>query len=165
MASEGCGFESHSRHGCLCLFCDWVRWRPCDGLIPRPRSPYAPSGSSRNRRKRIWRANKWMKPTIDTSFVASGVSCICMWNCSAWLFAHFCRLNSTECPRTKLQNSESQPHLAVNHLQSQRDRERERERIRKKVVGGSGRRYIWRGCKKLHLRFCRFPGSARSSFW
>jgi hypothetical protein len=39
-----CGFESHSRHGCLCAFilrlCRSVcRQRPCDGLIPLPRSP------------------------------------------------------------------------------------------------------------------------------
>jgi hypothetical protein len=27
------------KHGCLCLFCVCVRNRPCDGLIPRPRSP------------------------------------------------------------------------------------------------------------------------------
>jgi hypothetical protein len=38
------GFESHSRHGCLsafilCLCCLVCRQRPCDGLIPRPRSP------------------------------------------------------------------------------------------------------------------------------
>jgi hypothetical protein len=38
------GFESKSRHGCLCAFilclcCSVCRYRPCDGLIPRPRSP------------------------------------------------------------------------------------------------------------------------------
>jgi hypothetical protein len=38
------GFESHSRHGCLCAFilclcCSVCRQRPCDGLIPPPRSP------------------------------------------------------------------------------------------------------------------------------
>jgi hypothetical protein len=38
------GFESHSRHGCLCAFilclcCPVCRWRPCEWLIPRPRSP------------------------------------------------------------------------------------------------------------------------------
>jgi hypothetical protein len=37
------GFESHSRHGCLsavilCLCCSVCRYRPCDGLIPRPKS-------------------------------------------------------------------------------------------------------------------------------
>jgi hypothetical protein len=31
--------------------------------------------------------------------------------------------------------------------------------------GGSEIHYIWRGGKKLYLRFCRFPGSARSTFW
>jgi hypothetical protein len=39
-------------------------------------------------------------------------------------------------------------------------REREREE-----VGGSERHYIWGGGKKLYLRFLRFPGSARLSFW
>jgi hypothetical protein len=38
------GFESHLRHGYLCAFilclcCPVCRWRPYDGLIPRPRSP------------------------------------------------------------------------------------------------------------------------------
>jgi hypothetical protein len=38
------GFESHLRHGCLfafilCLCCSLCRKRPCDGMIPRPRSP------------------------------------------------------------------------------------------------------------------------------
>jgi hypothetical protein len=40
------GFESHSRHGCLmcvcvflCLCCTVFRYRPCDELITRPRSP------------------------------------------------------------------------------------------------------------------------------
>jgi hypothetical protein len=37
-------FESHSRHGyqcafILCLCCFLCRQRPCDGLIPSPRSP------------------------------------------------------------------------------------------------------------------------------
>jgi hypothetical protein len=37
-------FESHLRHGWLCAFilclcCPLCRWRPCDGLMPRPRSP------------------------------------------------------------------------------------------------------------------------------
>jgi hypothetical protein len=31
------GFESHSRHGCLCLCCPVWRERPCGGLIPGPR--------------------------------------------------------------------------------------------------------------------------------
>jgi hypothetical protein len=40
----GHGFESPSRHGCLCVFilclcCSVCRHRPCDELIPRPRSP------------------------------------------------------------------------------------------------------------------------------
>jgi hypothetical protein len=38
------GFESHSRHRCLCafilcLYCSVCRYPPCDGHIPRPRSP------------------------------------------------------------------------------------------------------------------------------
>jgi hypothetical protein len=38
------GFESHSSYGCLCtslfcLCCPVCRWRSCDGLITRPRSP------------------------------------------------------------------------------------------------------------------------------
>jgi hypothetical protein len=38
------GFESHLRHGCLCAFilclcCSVYRYRLCDRLIPRPRSP------------------------------------------------------------------------------------------------------------------------------
>jgi hypothetical protein len=38
------GFESYLRHRCLCafilcLYCPVWRERPCDGLIPRPRSP------------------------------------------------------------------------------------------------------------------------------
>jgi hypothetical protein len=38
------GFESHSRHGCLCAFilclcCYVCRKRPCDGLIPHLRIP------------------------------------------------------------------------------------------------------------------------------
>jgi hypothetical protein len=32
------GFESHSRHGCLCFCFSVCRQRPCDGLIPHPRS-------------------------------------------------------------------------------------------------------------------------------
>jgi hypothetical protein len=40
----GSWFESHSRHGRLCAFilcfcCSVYRQRPCDTLIPRPRSP------------------------------------------------------------------------------------------------------------------------------
>jgi hypothetical protein len=40
----GRGFESHSRHGCLCAFilcfcCSVCRQLPCDELIPCPRSP------------------------------------------------------------------------------------------------------------------------------
>jgi hypothetical protein len=40
----GRGFESHSRHGCLCAFilclcCPVCRKRLCGGLISRPRSP------------------------------------------------------------------------------------------------------------------------------
>jgi hypothetical protein len=36
------GFESHLRHECLCAFilclrCSVCRYRPCEGLIPRPR--------------------------------------------------------------------------------------------------------------------------------
>jgi hypothetical protein len=36
----GRGFESHSRHGCICQCCNYVpcRQRPCRGLIPRPGS-------------------------------------------------------------------------------------------------------------------------------
>jgi hypothetical protein len=38
------GFESHSKHECLCEFilcscCSVCRQRPCDGLISSPRSP------------------------------------------------------------------------------------------------------------------------------
>jgi hypothetical protein len=33
------GFESHSRHECLCLCFPVCRRRPCDGPIPRQRSP------------------------------------------------------------------------------------------------------------------------------
>jgi hypothetical protein len=42
---------------------------------------------------------------------------------------------------------------------------REREREKKRSWGGSERHYIAGGGKKLYLRFWRFPGSARLSFW
>jgi hypothetical protein len=35
-----CGFQSHSRHGCLCVRCVVLcRLRPCNGLMTRPRCP------------------------------------------------------------------------------------------------------------------------------
>jgi hypothetical protein len=45
-----------------------------------------------------------------------------------------------------------------NWLSSEREKERNWGR------GGSERHYI-RGGKKLYLRFWRFPGSSRLSFW
>jgi hypothetical protein len=39
------GFQSHSRHGCMCAFilcscCPACRYRPCDGLIPPSKESY-----------------------------------------------------------------------------------------------------------------------------
>jgi hypothetical protein len=50
------GFESHSRHGCLCAFilclnCPVCRQRPCDGLITRPRAYSAYSTNCCPRRR------------------------------------------------------------------------------------------------------------------
>jgi hypothetical protein len=54
------------------------------------------------------------------------------------------------------------PHIYI-YIYIEREREREK---RKKVGGGSERHYIrGGGDKKLYLRFLRFPGSARLSFW